>query len=108
MPVTLDVEDSGLADAVEDAFGELHRIDERYSPFRAGSAVSRVNRGELDLDSDPELAEVARLCRLYAAASEGVFDAWPGGVFDPSGLGKSGAVDRAARAGASGQSSGRG
>lgn len=96
MPVTIDAEDSGLARAVEDAFRELRRIDERYSPFRAGSAVSRVNRGQVALDSDPELAEVARLCRLYAAATDAVFDAWPGGVFNPSGLVKSWAMDRAA------------
>jgi thiamine biosynthesis lipoprotein len=60
------------------------------------SAVSRINRGELRLEDAGQLVNQAvHLCRLYERATGGYFSAWFDGRFDPSGLVKGWAIDRA-------------
>jgi thiamine biosynthesis lipoprotein len=96
---------SGVADdRIAAIFAELRRVDEVLSPYRDDSDLSRWDRGELDLaDADPMLAEVVRLCDLAHERTEGWFD--PRGLpdprdghprYDPSGLVKGWAVERAA------------
>jgi len=94
-PVTISIRDLESCDAVLDrAFEDLRDIDAKYSPFLPGSLVSQVNRGELMVGEHPDLEALAGLCRLYEAATDGVFTAWHGGAFDPSGLVKGWAIDR--------------
>jgi FAD:protein FMN transferase len=87
-----------VGDAIATAVAELRAVDAAFSPFRPRSLVSAVRRGELSADGyPPPLAEVVRRCAALRAATDGWFDAWavPGG-FDPSGIVKGWAVDRAA------------
>jgi thiamine biosynthesis lipoprotein len=75
----------------------LHRCDAVFSTWNAASPVSRFRRGEAALARmPPEFAEVLRECHAARAASGGWFDPWamPGG-FDPTGLVKGWAVERA-------------
>lgn len=84
--------------ALSAAVSELRAIDVAFSPYRTDSLVSRVRREELAPEEyPPPLAEVVVRCTSMRAATDGWFDAWavPGG-FDPSGLVKGWAVDRAA------------
>lgn len=84
--------------AVAAAFAELDRMDALFSPYRADSEVSRIRRGETTIgEADPLVAVVADACREAAIATDGRFDAWLGGSFDPTGLVKGWAVERAAR-----------
>jgi len=94
MPITVDVRDGdGDLDAV---FAELRRIDATFSPFRADSAVCRINDGRSDVtDAGAEVAEVLALCDAYEISTEGFFSAWRGPVLDPSGLVKGWAIARA-------------
>lgn len=96
MPVTVDVRTEGIDPRLLDhVFADLRRVDAKFSPFIPTSAVCRRNRGELaDGGVDPELGQVIHLCRLYEAATQGVFSAWDGDHFDPSGLVKGWAIDR--------------
>jgi thiamine biosynthesis lipoprotein len=96
MPVTVDVRDPGVgAAALEDAYGELRRVDALLSPFRADSEVGRVNRGELSPESaGPLLRQVLDLAGHYERATGGCFSCWLGGRLDPCGLVKGLAVDR--------------
>lgn len=96
MPVTVDVRDPAVgAEALEDAYADLRRVDALLSPFRADSEVSRVNRGELAPGSaGPLLRQVLDLCGRYERATGGCFSAWQGGHLDPCGLVKGLAVDR--------------
>jgi thiamine biosynthesis lipoprotein len=83
----------GLAAAV----AELRAMDAAFSPFHPRSLVSAVRRGDLTPDAyPPPLADVMVRCAAMRAATDGWFDAWavPGG-FDPSGLAKGWAIDRA-------------
>lgn len=90
------VESTAVADACS-AFLERMRADERkFSTFIDDSMVSRIRRGELSVDADPEIAEVADACAQLEARSAGRFSAqWRGG-FDPTGYVKGWSVERAA------------
>src|SRR5260221_7452302 len=97
MPVTVDVRDGGVdAVAMEEAFGELRRVDELFSTYRADSEVSRIDRGELSVEAaSPHVRLVLELCERYERATGGWFSAWIGGRLDPAGLVKGWAIDRA-------------
>ncbi|MGB9136283.1 MAG: FAD:protein FMN transferase [Pseudonocardiaceae bacterium] len=99
LPISLDLRDPSppLREAARQAFDWLREVDRRFSPFQAGSEVRRLGRGELTpAQASPELVEVLALCAQYEQASGGAFRAWlPGPVFDPSGVVKGWAVQRA-------------
>lgn len=79
------------------AFGSLREVDRVFSTFRDDSDVRRIARGELDVaDADPMVAEVLRASQAAEAATHGRFSAWWRGWFDPTGLVKGWAVERAA------------
>jgi thiamine biosynthesis lipoprotein len=75
----------------------LHHCDALFSTWNPASPVSRFRRGEAALGQlPPEFPEVLRECRAAKEASGGWFDPWamPGG-FDPTGLVKGWATERA-------------
>lgn len=86
-------------------FADLRHADAVFSPYRDDSDLSRWERGELTLDdADPTLAEAVALCDEAVRRTDGWFD--PRGLpdphtgvsrYDPSGLVKGWAVQRAAR-----------
>lgn len=74
----------------------LHWVDATFSTYRADSDVSRFGRGEVTLaQCAPELAEVIGECAVISELSDGYFTDRPGGRFDPSGLVKGWAIERA-------------
>jgi FAD:protein FMN transferase len=98
MPVTIAVADANPAapQAVDEAFADFALLDRTFSTFLPESAVSRVNRGELPVSEAGSLVRQAvELCRHYERATGGYFTAWRDGRFDPSGLVKGWAIDRA-------------
>jgi thiamine biosynthesis lipoprotein len=98
MPVTIHVCDRGATSAaLDDAYADFEHLDQLFSPFLETSATSRINRGELTVDDADELVrQVFTLCRMYEVPTEGYFSCFPRGGFDPSGLVKGWAIDRAA------------
>lgn len=98
-PVSLRVDDENVGeDAADAVFAWLREVDRRFSPFKADSEVSRLDRGELAADSVSEdLAEVLALCEEYRVATGGAFDVrLPGRGLDPCAVVKGWAVQRAA------------
>jgi len=99
--VGLDVRDPQLPAvsaraAVAAAVAWLHRVDERYSPYRADSLVSRIAAGTLAVeDTDDEAREVFAAAAAWVQRSEGTFTLYPAGGLDPSGYVKGWAVERA-------------
>ncbi|MER6163161.1 FAD:protein FMN transferase [Streptomyces violaceorubidus] len=86
-----------LRRALDAAEGLLHHVDEIFSPFRPDSAVSRVRHGRpVPEEWQPELREILALCADAHRRTGGRFASWHSGVFDPSGLVKGWAVERAA------------
>lgn len=86
---------AGLAAAV----ASLHRVDELFSTYRRDSEISRLADGGLTLDRcSAEVLEVHRLCGEAERESGGWFTAhYAGDGFDPTGLVKGWAVERAVR-----------
>ena len=83
--------------ALERAEAKLRWVDDVFSTWKPQSPVSRLRRGEIELDAaPPEVAEVLELCRKAREVSDGWFDPWsmPGGL-DPTGLVKGWAAERA-------------
>lgn len=99
MPVTVQVSDPGAGESVlDEVFEDFAQLDAVFSPFLEGSAVSRINRGELKpSEAGPLVEQAIELCRHYEAATGGYFSAWIGERFDPSGLVKGWAIDRSAQ-----------
>ena len=107
MPISLHLRgdtarDAGLEPTVAALYDELRDVDALFSTYRDDSQVSLINRGELDLDAaDPAVREVVALCDEARERTDGFFDARlpspRGGTwFDPSGVVKGWAVERAA------------
>jgi len=107
MPVSIhmrgtDVDSPTVVLAVEAAFSLLRQADRLFSTYQPDSEVSRIGRGELDpCQADPLVREVTRLCHEAGELTQGAFtDQLPDdeGVqrFDPTGLVKGWAADRAA------------
>ncbi|MDX2931744.1 FAD:protein FMN transferase [Streptomyces ipomoeae] len=101
-PISLLIEDfengTATAETAEPAFDWLREVDARFSPFRADSEVSRLDRGELaPHELSPDLTEVLDLCEEYRVATGGAFDVrLPGRGLDPCAMVKGWAVQRAA------------
>ncbi|WP_089104686.1 FAD:protein FMN transferase [Streptomyces hyaluromycini] len=98
-PVSLRIDDAGdYKEAADAVFAWLREVDERFSPFRPGSEVSRLDRGELaGSEVSQDLAEVLALCEEYRVATGGAFDVrLPGRGLDPCAVVKGWSVQRAA------------
>lgn len=97
MPVTLMTPDEHVTEAsLESIFSFFEYVDKKYSPFIATSDVSRINRRELtDGDYDDELREILTLTEKTKAETDGYFDVWHDGTFDPSGIVKGWAIQKA-------------
>jgi thiamine biosynthesis lipoprotein len=103
MPITVVVPDrecaensarEGLADTVFDYF---RRVDEQFSPYKPSSETSRIGRREIaPEESSAEMQEVLRLSEETKQITNGYFDVWFQGRFDPSGLVKGWAISKAA------------
>lgn len=81
--------------AIDQACTELHRLDDRFSLWKPDSELSRLRAQTVDQPSEL-MDEVFELCARACQLSGGYFDPWamPGG-FDPTGLVKGWAAERA-------------
>lgn len=107
MPISLALRGRHAADdlgeeAWHEALGVLERADRIFSTYRDDSVVSRLDRGELAMESCPdEVFQVMALAERARVESDGAFDVRrpdAAGVerLDPSGVVKGWAADRAA------------
>lgn len=104
MAVSIDIRDARVhAGAVSEVVRWLHHVDATFSTHKPESPISAMGRGELAFNEvDDEIVEVLRLCEAMRIATGGTFDVFeipaPNGTrFDPSGLVKGWAVEKAAR-----------
>ena len=79
---------------VQLALASLRADDRRFSTYRADSEVTRMRSGGVFAPSE-HLATVLGLCSEARRRTDGAFDAMLPGGFDPSGLVKGWAVERA-------------
>jgi thiamine biosynthesis lipoprotein len=99
--ISMFLPDGGAGSAAADAaFAWFHEVDDRFSPFKPDSEVSRLMRGEVGLSQvSSDLAEVLEIADAVEVLSGGVFDIRghrSDGAPDPTGVVKGWSVDRAA------------
>ncbi|WP_199750199.1 FAD:protein FMN transferase [Amycolatopsis sp. WAC 04169] len=100
LPVSVDIRDEGdHLTSLARVFAWLHEVDERFSPFRTDSEVSRFDRGDLAVSElSDDLLDILMTCDHYEQLSGGAFTArLPGKPLDPNAITKGWAVQRAAR-----------
>lgn len=92
------VEPVAIDAAIDDALGELERLEQMFSTFRRTSEISRINHGELNLlDACAEVIEVLDACTWLEHASNGAFSVRrDDGTIDPAGFVKGWAAERGA------------
>lgn len=82
-----------LDEIADDVFDWLHAVDRRFSTYRPDSEVNRFDRGELTVTKcSPDLRLVINACAELWGKTNGYFDAYATGRFDPSGFVKGWAV----------------
>lgn len=95
MPITIDITDIKVTTEIfDEIFNYFKYVDEKYSPFKKTSEVSAINAGSKKIS--PEMKKIINLCEKTKQETEGYFDAYHNGIFNPSGLVKGWAIKNAA------------
>ncbi len=91
--------DKDVSVALEQAVAILHEADTIFSLYKPESPLSKLARGETSVAQSPEVVEqVWQLCEKWNIETEGWFNAFTlEHTFDPSGLVKTWAAERAAQ-----------
>jgi thiamine biosynthesis lipoprotein len=92
---SLDLDEVSLAGAVDEVQEFFFQVDRDFSTFKAASQVSRLRRGEMEIDvASGYVQQVWALCEYARELTLGAFDPWKAeGGFDPSGLVKGWAAE---------------
>jgi thiamine biosynthesis lipoprotein len=99
MPVQLEIPDTRVTQEDYDVVFEYFiAIDERFSTYKEGSEISKINRGEItESEYSDEMKEVLVLAKETEKATNEYFNIHtPSGLIDPSGLVKGWAIQNAA------------
>lgn len=86
----------GIIEVFEKIFQFFERIDQLYSPYIKTSDVSKINQQQLSAkDYSQELSEILDLAEKTKRETGGYFDVWHNDKFDPSGIVKGWAIQKA-------------
>ena len=98
MPVTFEVTDQHASQEVfDEVFDYFEYVDEKFSTYKEMSEISMINRHELSLDeASYDMQTVFSLAEEIKNGTDGYFDIWHDGKYDPSGLVKGWAIHNAA------------
>lgn len=99
MPITVMTPDTSVSSSnINELFDFFRRVDATYSPFIETSDVSKVHDGTLkEEDYSEEFRHILKLAEITKQETHGYFDVWHDGIFDPSGIVKGWAIDKAAK-----------
>jgi thiamine biosynthesis lipoprotein len=99
MPITVEVVDAhAQVEDICDVFDYFKNVDARFSTYRFDSEISRINRGELNVESwSDAMREIFTRADDTRLDTGGYFDIRnPAGSIDPSGIVKGWAIRQAA------------
>lgn len=96
MPVTVEIPGTGWQELIDEVFSYFAHVEETFSPFKATSETSLINQGIPPAQLSDEMQEVIRLAVKAKAETDGYFDVYREGRFNPVGLVKGWAVHNAA------------
>ena len=88
-----------LSAAIDEVQQFFFEVDRDFSTFKSSSEISRIRRGELEIDdASAYVQQVWQLCEYARELTVGAFDPWKAeGGFDPSGLVKGWTAEVAAQ-----------
>lgn len=99
LPFTIMVNSISKDLKIEKTVKTIHSLlidaDRRFSPFKANSMVSRFQHGDHDVLSDEDFQEVYLKTLLAQVETDGLFDPFYSGVYDPTGVVKGWIVETA-------------
>jgi thiamine biosynthesis lipoprotein len=97
MPVTVEVVETAEVSLFNAVFDYFVYVDEKFSTYKAGSEISRINRGELGCeDASEDMKLIFQLAEQTRRETNGYFDIHHQGLLDPSGIVKGWAIYNAA------------
>ncbi|HFI0240094.1 TPA: FAD:protein FMN transferase [Streptococcus suis] len=73
---------------------ELERLEEKFSAFRPSSLVCRFQDGDRSVLLDQEFQEVFALAEMAYQETDGAFDSYYKGIYDPTGLVKGWVIEK--------------
>ena len=103
MPITIEIIDPHASDATleqecDKIFEYFRSVDERFSTYKETSEITAINRGTLAADKwSPDMKLIFALSEKTRVETNGFFNIrTPGGAYDPSGIVKGWAIQKAA------------
>jgi thiamine biosynthesis lipoprotein len=96
--ISTTLDKKSIDDAIEDVKNFVFHVDEVFSTYKSESVISRLRRGEIEIDGcSDEVIEVWNACSAASELTYGAFNPWAvEGGFDPSGYVKGWSADRVA------------
>lgn len=95
MPITIQLPGSKSAQLFDRAFNYFRTVDQQFSPYIKSSEVSRINRIKDKGNISKDMRLILKLAEQTRQETNGYFDVWPGDIFDPSGIVKGWAIQKA-------------
>lgn len=94
MPVTVSIVDHGAdKEDLQEIFEYFKYVDKKFSTYKKGSEISQINSGKLvKKDYSLDMKRVIRLSESTKKDTNGFFDIFHNGKYDPSGLVKGWAI----------------
>jgi len=97
MPITIHIVDSQATAAdISSLFDYFTWVDETFSTYKKNSEISRINRGLLlSGEYSQDMQSIFALCEQTKQETQGYFDMFYEGKYDPSGVVKGWAIQKA-------------
>ncbi|MCL4338311.1 FAD:protein FMN transferase [Patescibacteria group bacterium] len=98
MPSSIEIADRyARTEDINDVFNFFRHIDRKFSTYKSGSEMEKINRGEIkEKDFSPEMKLIMSLCQKTKQETKGYFDIHIGSKIDPSGIVKGYAIKKGA------------
>ncbi len=99
MPIIVTVCDNAATDQTfTSVFDFFRAVDQRFSTYKKDSEISQINDGRLSLrQASAQMQHIFRLAEETKQATDGFFDIFLNGTYDPSGIVKGWAIHEAAQ-----------
>ena len=98
MPITVEIVDFVSGDIFDKVFSFFKYIDQKFSTYKKNSEITKINDLRFTInESSEEMKTIFRLAEQTRKETNGYFDIFHNGKYDPSGIVKGWAIFNAAK-----------
>lgn len=99
MPITIEIVDANVnSEIFAKIFSYFESVDKKFSTYKNESEISKINRGEIASSGySEEMKEIFALSEETKKITNGYFDIYHNGKYDPSGIVKGWAIFNASK-----------